>query len=88
MIFNYELAVAYQEKCKSYLPSDKAIELIALIREVMHVAIVNNNELPKKLVLPSLVMICADDLKEAFRNLGYSNITILQTSGRTLVNIN
>ena len=88
MIFNYELAVAYQEKCKSYFPSDKAIELISIIREIMHVAIDNNNELPKKVVLPSLVMICTDDLKVAFRNLGYSNITILQTSEKTLVNIN
>lgn len=46
MKVKYDEIVKYQDEFKERLPSDKAIEYIALSRELMHQAIDNENQLP------------------------------------------
>ena len=46
MKIDYAKIVDYQKECKKNLSAEKAIEYIALTRELMHQAIDNNNQLP------------------------------------------
>lgn len=48
MNVDYNKLIEYQDEWKRTLPSDRAIELTALSRELMHQAINNNNHLPCK----------------------------------------
>ena len=53
MYLDYQSLVLSQELWKKTLPSDKAIECIALSRELMHFAIDHENQLPNACVCVS-----------------------------------